>query len=234
MARIGMIALLLLAAVVSLPALDFEVPAAAQRPAGVGAPNAPRAGTSAAPAAAPAKDPASISPVSPSAAAPGKSSLSNLEWLTGRWQGQWGQRVAELDWMPPKAGFMLGTLRLVENGKTLVLELFALTEKPGGLVELRLRHFTPDLVPWEKAGPELLKLSSADHNQIVFENHVDGQPKRAVFARVDDDTCVLRNEIVPEKGTLQVTEITYHRQKPAASAPKPHHWFGSGSSPSPE
>ena len=113
----------------------------------------------------------------------------------------------------------MGTFQLTENDTTLVLELFTLVEGPSG-IEFRLRHFTPSLVTWEKAGPTLLNLESADVKTAVFENAVDGEPKRIVITRTDADTYISRSEIAPEKGDAQVTEITYHRQK---EAPAPRH-----------
>lgn len=106
---------------------------------------------------------------------------------------------------------MLGTFQLAEGDKTLVLELFTLVESPEG-VKIHLRHFTPTLIAWEKPGPTVLNLASIDSKTAVFENLLDGQPKRAIFTRIDTDTYVSRSEIVPEKGDMQVTEITYHRQ----------------------
>ena len=121
--------------------------------------------------------------------------------------------------MSPKAGLMLGTFRLVEDDKTLVIELFTLIQKPDG-IEFRFRHFTPELVPWEKSDPTLLTLESVDPKQAVFVNPVDGQPRRSILTRVDQDTYVARSEIVPDSGDMQVVEITYHRQKrPRGNAP---------------
>ena len=114
--------------------------------------------------------------------------------------------------MPPKGGVMLGTFQLTENGDNLVIELFTLIQKPGG-IDLYFRHFTPALEPWEKSSPTILNLASANPKLIVFENPVDGQPKRAIIRRIDADTYVSRSEIVPEKGDMQVVEITYHRQR---------------------
>ena len=71
---------------------------------------------------------------------------------------------------------------------------------------------------WEKLGPTVLNLASADPKTIVFENPLDGQPKHSTITRIDADTYVSRSEVVPEKGQLQVTEITYHRQKEAPPA----------------
>jgi len=143
----------------------------------------------------------------------GVHTLADFAWLEGRWQGNWGPRSAEQVWMSPKAGLMLGTFRLVEDDKTLVIELFTLIQKPDG-IEFRFRHFTPELVAWEKSDPTLMTLESVDAKQAIFVNPVDGQPRRSVLTRIDPDTYVARSEIVPDSGDMQVVEITYHRQKP--------------------
>jgi hypothetical protein len=114
---------------------------------------------------------------------------------------------------------MLGTFQLAENDKTLVLELFSLVEDSDG-IKFHLRHFTPSLVAWEKPGPTVLNLTSADPKIIVFENPTDGEPKRTVLTRIDADTYISRSEIVPRQGDAQVTEITYRRQK---DTPPPRH-----------
>ena len=141
-----------------------------------------------------------------------KANLTDFAWLEGRWQGVWGPRIAEQEWMAPKAGVMLGVFRLIENDKTLVIELFALLEKQDG-IEFRLRHFTPALHPWEQADSTVLNLAVLDPRRAEFENPVDGQPKREVLTRIDLATYVLRSEIVPNAGDSQMTEITYRRQK---------------------
>ena len=110
---------------------------------------------------------------------------------------------------------MLGTFQLVENGTTLVIELFTLVEKPGG-ISLYFRHFTPALAPWETSTPTVLNLAGSTPRAIEFDNPVDGEPKRAIIRRIEADTYVSRSEIVPDKGDTQIIEITYHRQKEAA------------------
>jgi hypothetical protein len=175
-----------------------------QQPAGVGSQSA--TSTTAAP-----------QPIPTSVTTP-QATLADFAWLEGRWRGDWGPRVAEQTWFAPKAGVMTGLFRLVEGDKTLVLELFTLVEKPEG-IEFYFRHFTPELVPWEKTGATVLNLSSLDAKKVDFENAVSGQPKRAVLSRVDADTYTSRSEIVPETGDPQVIEITYHRQKPVPEKP---------------
>jgi hypothetical protein len=185
-------AILAMAAALLLLALPKQ--AAGQQPTGAGVQAAPPS--------------AKVTPPAPAA----KTTLADFAWLAGRWEGAWGPRIAHQTWAPPRAGVMLGTFQLTENDKTLVVELFTLVEKPDG-IELRLRHFTPSLVAWEKSGPAVLKFTSTDPKTVVFENPNNGEPKRAVIRRIDADTYISRSEIVPEKGDSQVTEITYRRQK---------------------
>jgi Domain of unknown function (DUF6265) len=152
------------------------------------------------------------------AAAQAKPTLADFAWLAGRWQGAWGPRIAQQVWMPPKAGVMLGMFQTVDNGVTLVIELFAIVEKPDG-ISLYSRHFTPTLEPWETSNATLLKLSSSTPKAIEFDNPVNGQPKREIIRKIDADTYVSRSEIMPDKGgDPQIVEITYHRQKEVAPA----------------
>jgi Domain of unknown function (DUF6265) len=155
---------------------------------------------------------------SPSANLAPESVLDNFVWLEGRWRGEWGPRVAEQAWLGPKAGEMLGVFRLAEGDKTLVIELFTLVEKSGA-VDLHSRHFTPQLLPWEKSDATVLNLGKFEANKFVFENPRDGMPKRFIFTRIDADTYVARSEIIPESGEIQVIEITYHREKSTPEKP---------------
>jgi Domain of unknown function (DUF6265) len=194
-------------AVASLAAV--ACPSFAQKPTGAGTPTAlapPVDWTRATAAKPPAPDVSQ--PVDP------KPTLGEFAWLAGRWQGAWGPRVAQQTWTAPKAGVMMGTFQLEENDKTLVLELFTVVEEPDG-IKFHLRHFTPSLVAWEKPGPTVLELESADAKSIVFDNPIDGQPKRTTITRIDADTYISKSEVIPEKGDPQITEITYRRQKDA-------------------
>lgn len=166
----------------------------------------------------PAPAPKTANPVESTAALPpavsaqAKPTLADFAWLAGRWQGAWGPRVAQQVWMPAKGGVMLGMFQTVDNGDTLVLEIFTIVEKPDG-IQLYIRHFTPTLEPWETSKPTVLKLASSTPKVIEFDNPVNGQPKRQIIRRIDADTYASRSEIVPDKGDAQTVEITYHRQK---------------------
>lgn len=146
------------------------------------------------------------------------SSLSQLSWLEGRWRGEWGSRIAEQTWLTARGGEVAGMFRLVEGERTLVLELFSLVEKPEG-IQFYLRHFTPELLPWEKSDATVLKLETIGAPGAAFVNPLNGEPKRYILKRLDADTYIARSEIEPEQGDPQVIEITLHRQKPSTAAP---------------
>ncbi len=142
---------------------------------------------------------------------PAAAKLADLGWLEGRWRGDWGPRIAEQVWMAPKAGSMLGVFRLIEGDTPLVIELFSMVQKPDG-INFYFRHFTSELVPWEKSDATVLNLASMDGKKIDFENPVSGMPQRSILTRIDADTYTSRSELVPQTGDTQVIEITYHRQ----------------------
>jgi len=114
--------------------------------------------------------------------------------------------------MAPRAGAMEGLFRVAEGNKTLVLEFVSLVERPDA-IELHLRHFTPSLDPWEASSPAVLKLTTMDAKRSVFDNALDGEPKRVIFRRLDADTYAAHSEIAPEKSQPEVIEIIYHRVK---------------------
>jgi hypothetical protein len=148
--------------------------------------------------------------------------LSELAWLEGHWRGNWGPRIAEQMWTAPQAGLMMGDFRVTEDDKTLLIELFTLIQKPEG-IELRFRHFTPELVPWEKSSPALLSLEMTDGRKFTFVNRANGQPKRSIITRVDPNTYTLRSEIVTASGDTQVVEITFHREPAPGGKAERHH-----------
>ncbi len=160
----------------------------------------------------PAAPPSAAPALASDSTRPAKSTIADFAWLEGKWRGDWGPRVAEQVWMAPRGDALQGLFRVAEGDKTLVLELVSLVEQPDG-IEFHLRHFTPSLAPWEPSAPAVLQLTAVDAKKAVFENPLNGEPKRVLFRRLDADTYVWHSEIVPEKGDPEVVEIIYHRKK---------------------
>lgn len=137
-------------------------------------------------------------------------SLSDLAWLQGQWTGAWGTRIATQVWSAPRAGMILGALQIVADDKTTVVEFVTLTQTPTG-VQYRVLRFTPSMIPWDKSGPPLLLLMSADSKRFIFHNESDSQPNQVIFNRTDPDTYV--DQMLQKSSDSQTTNITFHRQK---------------------
>lgn len=76
--------------------------------------------------------------------------LTDLAWMTGRWDGPGIAGAPSTEsWSPAVGGQMPGHFRqLKADGSVMFYELMTLAEKDGSLV-LRLKHFNPDLTGWE-------------------------------------------------------------------------------------
>lgn len=76
--------------------------------------------------------------------------IEDLSWLAGRWVGRGfgGARVEEV-WTLPVNGSMTGSFRLDRDDAPGFYEFFVLAPGDDGLLELRLKHFHPDLRGWE-------------------------------------------------------------------------------------
>lgn len=142
------------------------------------------------------------------------SSLDDLAWLQGQWNGEWGPRTATQIWTAPRAGMILGTLQIVENNKTSDVEFFMITQTSQG-VEYRVLHFTPSLSPW---APASLYLASTDSRGFLFKNPSAGQPQQILLNRVDADTYTSQWEIRHDTSDPLAWDITFHRQKTSAGS----------------
>jgi hypothetical protein len=76
-------------------------------------------------------------------------SVDELAWLAGRWTGEGFGGTIEETWNPPAAGAMIGTFRLVKDGKPVFYEFLTIAPSNRGL-EMRLKHFNPDITGWEE------------------------------------------------------------------------------------
>jgi len=102
-----------------------------------------------------------------------------MAWLAGRWTGEGLGGVSEEIWSPPAGGAMIGVYRLLKEGKPLFYELLLLVEENGSL-NLKLKHFNPDLTGWEEKGDFVdfplvaLEGSAAHFDGLTFERQPDG------------------------------------------------------------
>ena len=74
--------------------------------------------------------------------------IADVGWLVGAWHGTGLGGETDEVWLPPVGGAMPGLFRLVEDGRPVFYEAWALREEAGSLV-LDLKHFEPDMKGWE-------------------------------------------------------------------------------------
>lgn len=72
----------------------------------------------------------------------------HLTFLVGTWTGEGLGGKTEEIWLPPAGGQMMGFFRLVSDGELQFSEILAIGEFDGR-IELRLKHFDPQLHGWE-------------------------------------------------------------------------------------
>lgn len=74
--------------------------------------------------------------------------LAVAGWLRGQYVGTGLNGDIELSFLPPRAGAMIGSFRLMRNERTEFSEHLQMIEVDGSL-HLRVKHFTPEFVGWE-------------------------------------------------------------------------------------
>ena len=102
--------------------------------------------------------------------------LSDAAWLAGHWVSNQEKAVAEEIWTAPRGNSMLGTFRLVEGGRLKFAEVMTLLQEKDAVV-LRIRHFSPELDPWEKDGPNTWTATSLTAERLMFEAKGSPVPK---------------------------------------------------------
>jgi hypothetical protein len=94
--------------------------------------------------------------------------VADFAWLAGTWAGEgMGGQVDEV-WSAPAGGTMVGHFRLVKDGQPVFYEILTLVEA-GGSVEMRLKHFNPDMTGWEEKADYLtFKLTRMDATGVYL------------------------------------------------------------------
>ena len=97
-----------------------------------------------------------------------KATLADMAWLAGNWTGEGLGGISEEMWSKPAGGAMVGTYRLIKEGKPVFYEMCWLVEHEG-TIALRLKHFNPDLTGWEEKDKTVdFRFIKKDGNRIYF------------------------------------------------------------------
>lgn len=97
-----------------------------------------------------------------------KATIADMEWLAGAWTGEGLGGISEEMWSKPAGGAMVGTYRLIKEGKPVFYEMCWIVENEG-TITLRLKHFNPDLTGWEEKDKTVdFRFVKKDGSRIYF------------------------------------------------------------------
>jgi len=132
--------------------------------------------------------------------------LKDVAWLEGKWTGTGLGGQAEDLWSSPAAGAMPGIFRLVKEGKIVFYELMTMVEVEGSL-ELRLKHFHPDLKGWEEKDKVLsFPLTRRDAGRLQFGG--------ILFERIGEHELTVTVSIRQRDGTVKDEPFRFKRALP--------------------
>lgn len=149
--------------------------------------------------------------VAAAAQQPNPSPLKPLAFLTGRWTSETPTEIQEENWSPIIGNSMTGSFRVIENGKPVFYEYWAVeldeagTGKPQPI--LKLKHYNAGLAGWEaqNASTRMPLISSAE-NDVVF-TEADGSVSLHYHRAGDKLTCTVHH-VKNGKGSDETFTLT--------------------------
>lgn len=121
---------------------------------------------------------------------PRVTSIDQLDWLTGSWEGPIGDSVLEESWLPPRANTITAVVRLTKGAVTEFVELIKI-EKIDQSFELRLNLFDALLKPRSEK-PQVLKLSKISDKSVTFNGVNEGSHRKLSYELVGNDKFAIR------------------------------------------
>lgn len=128
--------------------------------------------------------------------------IADFAFMAGCWQGGDGQTALEENWMRPGGGTMMGTSRVLAEGRTVFSEFVEVAEKPTGpVMTVALGIGRP--------GVAFTRIA-AGADEVVFENATHDFPQRIRYRRHSDSSVTARIEGV-EKGQAKGEDYAFRK-----------------------
>ena len=135
-------------------------------------------------------------------ASPAAATVDVMSWLAGRWEGDGLGGQTEETWAPPMAGEMIGTFRLIRNGKPVFYEFIRIGQTDRGLA-MQLKHFNPDMTGWEEKEKFVtFRFVKAEENVVYFEGLTfrrDSANDITIFLALKSKDGTVREEVFKMK-----------------------------------
>ena len=133
---------------------------------------------------------------------PGKGKVEDLSWIEGVWVGTGLGGDCEEVWMPAVDGQMIGTFRFWEDGKLVFSEFMNIVQE-GETFSMKLKHFNPDLSPWEEKDKwTTFRLVEIGENFVSFSG--------LTMQRIGDE--MILQLALTENGVRRIEEFKYTKK----------------------
>ncbi|MXW50034.1 MAG: hypothetical protein F4X81_02865 [Gammaproteobacteria bacterium] len=137
-------------------------------------------------------------------AAPPTASIADLAWMTGAWEGPMGENaVLQETWLEPADDAMMAAVRLLEDGKTNMVELIVIEESEGTLI-FRIQQWSKSYEPRMPA-PQKLVLAELGDNSVRFEAEEVGNAFRSLtYSRPSPEAFNIKLELTEPPTGLDI------------------------------
>ena len=125
--------------------------------------------------------------------------LNDINFLDGRWKGQFNGGTIEASWTAPEGNNIAGFIRMIKDDKPTLYELFAFEQTEKGPVA-HVKHFKPGMISLEeKEISDTYNFIEAKKNQALFEK--DDASVRIIYElRSQTQLVIQRGKMQGETG----------------------------------
>jgi hypothetical protein len=115
--------------------------------------------------------------------------LSDMEFISGQWEATRNGNLVEAFWTEPEGDNMVGVVRIMDDGKARLYEIFAIEMTDSGL-EVKVKHFRPGLIGVEEKDEfDHYTFLESSNGQALFQKQ--GEDVRISYeVRPDDKFAV--------------------------------------------
>ena len=134
-----------------------------------------------------------------------KANIQDIAWMEGYWQGNaFGGEVEEI-WSAPMGNAMMGSFRLVSEGKSSFYEIMTFIEEEHSIM-FRLKHFHGDLKGWEEKDETVdFPLIAMNDNRAYFDG--------ITFEKNGKDKLNIYLAMKMKDGSFEEHQFVYSRKR---------------------
>ncbi len=135
---------------------------------------------------------------------PPGANIADLAWMTGAWEGPVGENaVLQETWLEPADDAMIAAVRMLEDGRTNMVELIVIEESEGTLV-FRIQQWSKSYEPRMPA-PQKMVLAELGENSVRFEAQEAGNAFRSLtYSRPSPEDFNIKLELTEPATSLDI------------------------------